>query len=70
MGDEVAGYDDRITPPLRDAAALAQLLESTPPVDAEVYYSLTGRFEAIAQMRELLAEIARRREEGPPPGSN
>jgi hypothetical protein len=69
-GEDVAGYDDRVSPPFRDAAALAQLLESTPPVDAEVYYSLTGRFEAIAQMRELLAEIARRREEGPPPDSN
>jgi hypothetical protein len=66
-GQEVPGYDDRITPPLRDAAALQQLLESTPPLDAEQYYSLTGRYEAIEQMRELLAEIARRREAGPDP---
>jgi len=65
-GGEVAGYDDRVTPPFRDAAALSQLLDGAAPVDAEYYYSLTGRFEAIAQMRELLVEIDRRRQAGPP----
>src|SRR5262249_53808942 len=66
ISDEAPGYDDRITPPFMDAAALAQPLESRPPVDAEMSYSLPGRFEAIGEMRELLAEIARRRAAGPP----
>ncbi len=66
-GGEVAGFDDHIAPPFRDAAALAQLLETSVPVDAEFFYSLTGRYEAIEQMRELLAEIDRRRQGGPPP---
>ena len=64
---ELGAYDDHVTPPLRDAAALAQLLESSAPVDADYFYSLTGRFEAVEQMRELLAEIDRRRQAGPPP---
>ena len=64
---ELGAYDDHVTPPLRDAAALAQLLESSAPVDADYFYSLTGRFEAVEQMRELLAEIERRRQAGPPP---
>jgi hypothetical protein len=68
-GAEVAGYDDRIAPPFRDAAALQQLLESSAPVDTELYYSLTGRLEAIEQMRGFLAEIDRRRQAGPPSGS-
>lgn len=66
-GAEVPGYDDRIEPALMDAAALSQLLETSSPVPAELFYSLTGRHEAIALMRELLAEIARRREAGPGP---
>jgi len=64
-GEEVPGYDDRISPPLQDAAALQQLRETAPPMDEEQYYSLTGRYEAIEKMRELLAEIARRRAAGP-----
>jgi hypothetical protein len=64
-GGEVDGYDDRVTPPLQDTAALAQLLEATPPIDAEMFYSLTGRYESIDKMRELLVEIARRRAAGP-----
>jgi hypothetical protein len=67
VGGDAAGFDDRIVPPFRDAAALEQLLRSTAPVDAELYYSLTGRLEAIEQMRGLLAEIDRRRQAGPPP---
>jgi hypothetical protein len=64
-GAEVPGYDDRVSPPFRDAAALQQLLERSAPVAEDVFYSLTGRYEAMEQMRELLAEIARRREAGP-----
>ncbi len=64
-GQDVAGFDDRVEPPLRDAAALQQLLETSAPVAADVYYSLTGRYEAIGQMRELLVEIERRRQAGP-----
>ncbi len=67
LGEEAPGFDDRITAHFRDAAALQQLLETTVPIDAEFYYSLTGRFEAIEQMREFLAEIDRRRQGGPPP---
>ncbi|MEO6954955.1 MAG: hypothetical protein ABI321_24360 [Polyangia bacterium] len=64
---ELGAFDDHVTPPMRDAAALAQLLESSAPVDADYFYSLTGRFEGVEQMRELLAEIDRRRQAGPPP---
>jgi hypothetical protein len=63
-GDEVPGYDDRVTPSLQDAVALQQLLEATPPIDADMFYSLTGRYETIEKMRDLLAEIARRRDGG------
>ena len=65
-GEAVDGYDDRITPALGDVAALQQLLEGKSPIDAAYFYSLTGRFELVEEMRELLAEIDRRRQAGRP----
>ncbi len=66
-GETVDGYEDRITPSLGDAAALQALLENKEPVEAAYFFSLTGRFELLEQTRELLAEIDRRRQAGPPP---
>jgi hypothetical protein len=43
--------------------ALATALSRLPPVSEEEYYSLTGRFETLCYVVEIIAEIQQRREQ-------
>ena len=54
---EVDGYDASLHPPPELSGRVGELLAAALPVDESYFYSLTGRYEAIEQILELLAEL-------------
>ncbi len=62
-GRDVEGYDDTLRTNLDLAGALEGALAASPPIDEGYYYSLTGRFEVITQVVDVLMEVVRRRQE-------
>ena len=60
-GEEVEGYDASFTTREDLMGPLLEALESTPPVDEDYYYSLTGRLETLAHALDILTEIERRK---------
>lgn len=60
-GDEVEGYDASFTTREDLMGPLLEALESSPPVDEEYYYSLTGRLETLTHALDVLVEIQRRK---------
>ncbi len=69
---DVIGYDDTLRTNLDLSGALEAALAEASPVDEGYYYSLTGRFEVITQVVDVLVEVERRRREqaaGPTPPS-
>ena len=58
-GGEVEGYDSSLDIPSALEAPLAEALASSAPVDARYYHSLTGRFETIEHIVEMLVELGR-----------
>lgn len=60
-GEEVEGYDASFTTREDLMGPLLEALESSPPVDEEYYYSLTGRLETLTHALDVLVEIQRRK---------
>lgn len=58
---DVAGYDASLAVPREVESVLMQALESAVPVEEDYYYSLTGRFENIEHVVEMLVELKRRK---------
>ena len=61
--EEVDGYDASFSTRDDLMGPLAEALESSPPVDENYYYSLTGRLETLEHAVDLLVEIERKRRE-------
>ena len=59
VGGDVDGYDASLRAPAASEARLAELLADAAPVDAAFYYSLTGRWEAIEHITDLVLELRR-----------
>jgi hypothetical protein len=57
--DEVGDYDGSLHMPPEQREALARALAALSDVTEEYYYSLTGRFETIEHLLEVLAEARR-----------
>jgi hypothetical protein len=62
-GDEVPGYDASFATRPEWMGPVGDALAAAPPVDEAYYYSLTGRLEILAEVVDLLAELARQAEE-------
>ena len=59
-GGEVDGYDDSFGTRPELMARLSEALAMSPVVEADYFYSLTGRLETLTHVTELLVEIERR----------
>lgn len=57
LQDDVEGYDAELVIDPAHREAVASALEHTAPVTAEYFYSLTGRFETVQHVLDLLAAI-------------
>jgi hypothetical protein len=55
----VAGYDASFSTRPEWMAALEESLASSPPVDEDYFYSLTGRFETLERAADFLTALAR-----------
>jgi hypothetical protein len=62
-GEEVPGYDASFVTRPEWMGPVGDALAAAPPVDEAYYYSLTGRLEILAEVVDLLAELARQAEE-------
>jgi hypothetical protein len=61
--EEVEGWDAMLSTAPEMLGPLGEALASSPPVDEDYYYSLTGRLETIEQALDILAELQRRNRE-------
>lgn len=60
-GAEVEGYEASFSARADLMGPLLEALETSPPVDEDYYYSLTGRFETLTHALDVLVEIERRK---------
>ena len=61
--DDLEDYDGSLQVPAAMEGGLEEALAAVGDVEADYYYSLTGRFETIEHAAEVLAELRRRAEE-------
>lgn len=59
FGDEVEGWDATVRPPDKWRTMLERVLAESAPVDQDYYYSLTGRFESLGRIGDLIADFER-----------
>lgn len=59
LGGDSDEYDASLRAPATVEAQLQELLGAAAPVDAAYFYSLTGRFETIAHVADLVLELRR-----------
>ena len=60
--EELEDWDAAIKVPSAWESAVAEALEAAGPVEAEYFYSLTGRIETIEHTVDVLTELRRREE--------
>ena len=64
-GDEVEGWDAALRPPEKWKNMLDRVLSSSAPVETAYFYSLTGRFESLQRISELVADFERMTQPSP-----
>lgn len=68
--DEVDGWDATVRPPEKWKNMLERVLTESAPIEHDYFFSLTGRFESLERLTELVADFERMTQPGgaPDPG--
>lgn len=65
--DEVEGWDATVRPPEKWKNMLERVLTESAPIEHDYFFSLTGRFESLERLTELIADFERMTQPGGSP---